>query len=107
MTSTGGNADETVRFALDGVEYAIDLSSKNATILRKGLDGLLDVARRVGRMSSDGRRETARGARPNSASNRERNQTIRDWAKSKGLEVSDRGRISQDLVDQYEAEVDK
>jgi hypothetical protein len=30
----GGRADETVRFALDGVEYEIDLSAKHAAELR-------------------------------------------------------------------------
>jgi hypothetical protein len=30
----GGRADETVRFALDGVEYEIDLSAPHATALR-------------------------------------------------------------------------
>ena len=33
----GGSADETVSFALDGAEYEIDLSSKNATGLREAL----------------------------------------------------------------------
>jgi hypothetical protein len=31
----GGSADETVSFALDGAEYEIDLSSKNASGLRE------------------------------------------------------------------------
>ncbi|HEX4705815.1 MAG TPA: Lsr2 family protein [Pseudonocardiaceae bacterium] len=33
----GGRADETVRFALDGVEYEIDLSAKHAASLRDTL----------------------------------------------------------------------
>jgi hypothetical protein len=103
----GNTADETVKFALDGTEYEIDLSSKHAHDLRKVLDPFQSAARRVGRMSSGGRRGGARGTGASSASNRERNQAIRDWAKSQGMEVSDRGRISQDLVDQYEAEAGK
>ena len=31
----GGTADETVAFAIDGAEYEIDLSSKNAASLRE------------------------------------------------------------------------
>ena len=31
----GGDADETVKFALDGIQYEIDLSEKNATKLRE------------------------------------------------------------------------
>jgi hypothetical protein len=99
----GGPAEETVKFALDGTEYEIDLSNKHALDLRKALDSYLSAARRIGRMTSGSRR----GAGRSSAENRERNQAIRDWAKAQGLEVSDRGRISQDLVEQYEAEVGK
>jgi hypothetical protein len=102
----GGEADQTVRFALDGVEYEIDLSGKNATALRKEVSPFIEAGRRVGR-SSAGRRSGGRSAASSSASNRERNQAIRDWAKSKGMEVSDRGRISQELVDQYEADTHK
>jgi hypothetical protein len=103
----GGQADETVKFAVDGTEYEIDLSNKHALELRKNLDQFLGAARRVGRMNSGGRRTAARGAGVSPGANRERNQAIRDWAKGKGLEISDRGRISQELVDQYEAEVGK
>jgi hypothetical protein len=99
----GGEADQTVRFALDGVEYEIDLSGKNATSLRKEISPFIEAGRRIGR-SSGARRSGGRSGGSSSASNRERNQAIRDWAKGKGLEVSDRGRISQELVDQYEAE---
>lgn len=33
----GGDADETVRFALDGTSYEIDLSTANATSIRDAL----------------------------------------------------------------------
>jgi len=33
----GGEADETVRFAVDGVQHEIDLSKKNATKMRDAL----------------------------------------------------------------------
>ena len=33
----GGEAQTTVRFGLDGTEYEIDLSAKNADALRKAL----------------------------------------------------------------------
>jgi hypothetical protein len=103
----GGPAEETVKFALDGTEYEIDLSNKHALDLRKALDSYLSAARRIGRMTSASRRGADHSSGRSSAQNRERNQAVRDWAKAKGLEVSDRGRISQDLVEQYEAEVGK
>src|SRR3954467_9153108 len=45
----GGEADRTVEFGLDGVNYTIDLSEKNAGKLRKALDPFLGAATRVGR----------------------------------------------------------
>src|SRR5690242_17340325 len=45
----GGEADRTVEFGLDGVNYTIDLSEKNAGKLRKALDPFLNAATRVGR----------------------------------------------------------
>jgi hypothetical protein len=33
----GGEADETITFALDGTQYEIDLSGKNAAKMRDGL----------------------------------------------------------------------
>jgi hypothetical protein len=100
----GSAADETVKFAIDGAEYEIDLSSKHATTLRKNVDKFIGAARRVGRMSSTGRRSTSRNTETRRGANRERNQAIREWAKTKGFEISDRGRISQELVDQYNTE---
>lgn len=43
----GGRADETVSFALDGVEYEIDLSTANATALRNAMAEFIRHAHRV------------------------------------------------------------
>ncbi|MGA2838448.1 MAG: Lsr2 family protein [Acidimicrobiales bacterium] len=48
----GGDADETVRFALDGRSYEIDLSSANASDLRAAFQRYIDK----GRPSGDGAR---------------------------------------------------
>ena len=44
----GGPADETVRFAIGGTEYEIDLSKKNARALRRRLAPFVDHARKAG-----------------------------------------------------------
>ena len=44
----GGQADETVEFALDGVSYQIDLSNENASELRDALSSYVSSARRAG-----------------------------------------------------------
>ena len=44
----GGPADETVRFGVDGSEYEIDLSKKNAAAFRRKLAPFIDHARKAG-----------------------------------------------------------
>src|SRR5436190_1005918 len=99
----GGDADRTVEFGLDGVNYTIDLSEKNAGKLRKALDTYLEHAVRVGRGTGSGR-ITARGASAEpSRSNRDQNQAIREWAKRNGHDVSARGRIPSGVVEAFHA----
>jgi Lsr2 len=91
----GGPADETVRFAVGGTEYEIDLSTSNATAFRGKLAPFIDHARKTGR----GPRH-----RPGrTASSRERSADIRTWAKDHGIGVSERGRIPASVAEQYEA----
>ena len=99
----GSKADETLSFALDGTNYEIDLNTKHAEKLRTSLAKFIEHSRRLGR----GRVAAPRRGRPASASARgdhAQNQAIRDWAKSKGIEVSDRGRIPASVIERYETE---
>ncbi len=100
----GGDADETVKFALDGVQYEIDLSKENAAKLRDSFAEFVAAGRKLGRggVVVGGRAATARGR--GAAGDRDQNKAIREWAQSKGLDVSDRGRIKQEIVDRYHAE---
>ena len=91
----GGPADETVRFAVGGAHYEIDLSKKNAAALRKGLAPFIERARRPGRGQ--------RGRPGRSVAARDRSGAVRAWAKEQGIPVSDRGRIPASVVEQYEA----
>jgi hypothetical protein len=92
----GGVAHETVTFGLDGVLYEIDLSSKNAKKLRGELAGYVEKGTRMSgrRVAGARRRGSARG-------DREQNQAIREWALAKGFEVAARGRIRQDIVEEF------
>lgn len=97
----GGSADETVSFALDGVAYEIDLSDKNAAQLRDAFAQYVGAGRRVG--SSRGGRG-ATGARGGSSRRRDgRTAQIREWARNNGHKVSERGRISAEVMQAYEA----
>jgi len=89
----GGPADETMRFAIGGTAYEIDLNKKNARAFRKQLAPFVEHARKAGR----GPR------RPRTSSGRQRSGDIRAWAKEQGIAVSGRGRIPASVVAQYDA----
>ncbi len=96
----GGEAESTVRFGLDGAEYEIDLSTKNAEALRKALARYVDAARRasgsaVRRPGRSGRRAASAGG-PDS-------MAVREWARSQGIDVKDRGRVPAELVVKFKA----
>jgi hypothetical protein len=103
----GGLADESLSFGLDGVQYTIDLSLKNAADLRDVLAPYIAAATKLGRtaVSVPPARPGGRGRPVLSArAEREQNRAIREWAQGQGLEVSDRGRIRADIVERFHAE---
>jgi hypothetical protein len=97
----GSDADRTVEFGLDGVNYTIDLSEKNAGKLRTALDPYLENAVRIGRQAVSGRIASRIAARPNQT-NRDQNLAIREWAKKAGHEISGRGRIPSGIVKAFQ-----
>ena len=93
----GGEADETVSFALDGAEYEIDLSAQNATELRNALAPWLAHSRKIG-----GRKRTKTARVAPVAESPSSTSDIRAWALENGMEVSSRGRISSEVRQAYE-----
>ena len=100
----GGEADETITFALDGVRYQIDLSDKNATKMRDALARYVDAGTRVAHGVAGTLRATGNRAGGPAKSDRDQNRAIRHWAQTKGLDVSGRGRIKKEILDRYQAE---
>jgi hypothetical protein len=98
LDGTASNDITTVRFALDGAEYEIDLNAKNAAKLRNKLDDFVGAARRTGGRVKRG--TSPRAAAP--AANREQTRAIRDWARQNGFEMSDRGRIPSNVIDAFD-----
>jgi len=96
----GGEAETTVRFGLDGADYEIDLSGKNAEALRGALARYVDAARRA--PGSAARRPGRSGRRTASAGGPD-STAVREWAKSHGFEVKDRGRVPAELVVKFQA----
>jgi uncharacterized membrane protein YgcG len=102
-------ADETVEYALDGVTYEIDLTNEHAETLREVFAPYIEAARRTGGRARTGtsgrRRSSSSGGGGSSAGGRGREalKAIRDWAKSSGWSVSDRGRLPNNVVEAYDA----
>ena len=93
----GGEADETVTFALDGKTYEIDLTTANADKLRGLLGPYVKGGRRTGGRAAGGRGK----ARAASGGSQDTAQ-IRAWAKENGYEVNDRGRVPASIREAYE-----
>jgi hypothetical protein len=99
----GETADETVEFGLDGKSFEIDLSKGNAGRLRDALAEYVAAARKSGGVRR--RSATAAAVPPRRPSiDREQNQAIRDWARKRGMKVSDRGRIPAEVLEAYHQE---
>ncbi|MGP0028425.1 MAG: histone-like nucleoid-structuring protein Lsr2 [Streptosporangiaceae bacterium] len=94
----GSEAEGTVRFALDGAEYEIDLSAEHARALRDALAPFVAAARRAG--GSARRPSRSRRGEPTGGLN---TTEVREWAKAQGIEVKDRGRIPAELVVKFKA----
>lgn len=101
----GGKGDETISFGLDGTEYEIDLSKENAGKLRLALGQFIAVARETERPVPDQLKPSPPKPKSTPTPDREQNQAIRAWARKKGFNVSERGRIPADIIEQYHAAV--
>lgn len=95
----GGEAEGTIRFGLDGADYEIDLSGANAAKLRKALDPYIVNGRRTIGGVRAGQRRPPRGKSTDGLDS----QAVRDWAKSQGIHVKERGRIPVGVVLQFKA----
>jgi len=87
---------QTVTFGFDGVSYEIDLAENNRAKLTSDFAPYIGAARKVSRR----RAHTASPRQPDSRVDR---AAVRAWAKEQGLSVSERGRISAEIMQRYEA----
>ncbi|HVX54855.1 Lsr2 family protein [Nocardioides sp.] len=93
----GGEATQTVTFALDGTHYEIDLNDANADKLREALAPYVGHGRKVAGAQARRGRRTAASTGGTSA------KEIRDWARANGYTVPDRGRIPADVRQAFDA----
>ncbi|WP_032399734.1 histone-like nucleoid-structuring protein Lsr2 [Rhodococcoides fascians] len=97
---------ETIEFAVNGVEYSIDLKVKNANEFHKKLDYYIGYARRVGgrkRKPTAVAANTAAATKTSAKRGPEQTRAIRQWAFDKGYGISDRGRIPANVEADFNA----
>jgi len=90
----GGPADETVRFSLDTTDYEIDLSAEQAQEMRAGLAPFVGHARR--KRSGRARRGKRQPSRPDLPD-------IRTYARARGYDINERGRVPGQIIAEYDA----
>lgn len=88
---------ETVKFALDGNTYEIDLSDEHASELRATLETFVTGGRRLSRSKT----RPQAGARTGSRSGPPASE-IRDWARSHDIEVPATGRIPRSVREAFD-----
>ncbi|MFJ4686541.1 Lsr2 family protein [Streptomyces sp. NPDC088789] len=100
-------ADETVQFALDGIEYEIDLSSDNAHVLRARLKTFIQGGRVVKTPSKRASQPSTTPAGDGATYSRHQGGVdpvaVRAWAKEQGLNLPQRGRMPKKVKEAYTA----
>lgn len=92
----GSEGASTVTFALDGVTYEIDLGEGNKAALKQTFAPFIAAGRSV-------KKRARRSGADRSPSPSVDRAAVRAWARAAGLEISERGRISTEILRQYEA----
>ncbi len=93
----GGEAEETLTFALDGKTYEIDLSTKNGQKLRDLLDPYIKAGRKTGGRTTISRPKDAKTGNTGPSTS-----DIRAWAKDNGYSVNERGRVPANVREAFE-----
>jgi hypothetical protein len=104
LTGEEAESISTVDFALDGMTYELDLTDENRAKLRDALSPYANAGRKIGGRRRSGPRSGRAAKSTGSAAgyNRETLKSIREWAKKNGHSVSDRGRLSTEVLQAWQ-----
>ena len=94
----GSEAESTIRFGLDGVDYEIDLNAAHAEALRDVLAPYAEAARKISSVTWWPPRATRRVS-----ADRPSTGELRAWARAHGVEVKNRGRVPAGVLAEFEA----
>ena len=93
-------AVDTISFGYDGVGYEFELCQSHLDEFHRVMQGFVGAARRSG---SGARRNAGGGGRaPRAAGNPSELAQVREWARTNGFEVSDRGRIPAQVREAFD-----
>jgi len=83
-------------FALNGRAYEIDLCGAHG----------VEFSEKIGQYAQYARRVRVNGQLPKirQTPNRDKSADIREWARTLGLDIKDRGRLRKSVIAAYEAE---
>lgn len=88
----GGDADRTVKFSFDGSDYKIDLNRSNLDAFATALAPFIKAARTAGK-----RRTSTSSGQGRAAASKNLGE-VRVWARENGFAISDRGRVSAEIM---------
>lgn len=98
---TGEEDAETVTIVVNGRGIEIDLAERSMAKLNKALEPFWSVATEARYSVTKG--GTVKKVRPQSNGNQSQDAAVRAWAVENGIEVTTRGRVAKEIVDQYKA----
>lgn len=93
---------EHITFAVNGVEYEIDLNDKNAKEFHRKLDYYIEHGTRIGGRKTR-KSATSDSAAPSQKRDAAQTRAIRGWATTNGYEISTRGRIPTEIEEAFNA----
>jgi hypothetical protein len=89
-----GNESEDVKnhvYMVDNVFYEVDFSADSFAEFEKALARFIKVSRETRRITATAKGEASKA------------EVIRQWAKANGMEVAEKGRLSEDIIAAYDA----
>ncbi len=105
----GSEAEQTVEFSYRGKSYSLDLNDHNASELDDVLAPYITAAEKAGGVKSGASSRGSRsgGSRLRSSAGSTTSgpdpKDVRAWAETNGVQVSARGRIPANVIEQYKA----
>lgn len=88
-----GNESEDVTnhvYMIDNVFYEVDFSVASFALFEKALAEFIKVSRETRRITATAKGEASQA------------EVIRQWAKANGMEVAEKGRLSEDVINAYD-----